>query len=93
LCALSAVCMLRALAYLCTSSLRIQQAHPAFPSLVLYPYARNADGTRAQKIVTLLLKDLDDFARREIRDELASLDPLLRNMSVADERGAYEFDA
>jgi hypothetical protein len=35
---------------------------------------------RAQKIISVLLKDLDDFARNSIKDELASLDPLLRNV-------------
>ena len=33
-----------------------------------------------QKIISTLLKDLDVFARNSIRDELASLDPLLRNV-------------
>ena len=31
-----------------------------------------------QKIISVLLKDLDVFARNSIKDELASLDPLLR---------------
>ena len=33
-----------------------------------------------QKIISMLLKDLDVFARNSIKDELASLDPLLRNV-------------
>jgi hypothetical protein len=33
-----------------------------------------------QKIISTLLKDLDVFARNSIKDELASLDPLLRNV-------------
>jgi hypothetical protein len=36
-----------------------------------------------QKITSGLLKDLDEFARNGIKDELASLDPLLRNISTA----------
>jgi hypothetical protein len=39
-----------------------------------------------------LLKDLDDFARNGIKDELASLDPLLRN-TVAEGRDLYEFES
>ena len=37
----------------------------------------------AQKIISVLLKDLDVFARNSIKDELASLDPLLRNVGNA----------
>jgi hypothetical protein len=33
-----------------------------------------------QKIISVLLKDLDVFARNSIKDELASLDPLVRNV-------------
>ncbi|KAA1477084.1 hypothetical protein DENSPDRAFT_844251 [Dentipellis sp. KUC8613] len=36
-----------------------------------------------KKIISLLLKDLDAFARNGIKDELASLDPLLRRMGGA----------
>ncbi|KAH9970430.1 hypothetical protein BGW80DRAFT_1330835 [Lactifluus volemus] len=32
------------------------------------------------KIIAVLLKDLDVFARNSIKDELASLDPLLRKV-------------
>ncbi|TFY81168.1 hypothetical protein EWM64_g2846 [Hericium alpestre] len=50
-----------------------------------------------KKIISLLLKDLDAFARNGIKDELASLDPLLRNMGSAgsgfgDGRAAYDFE-
>ncbi|KAH9970425.1 hypothetical protein BGW80DRAFT_1330781 [Lactifluus volemus] len=53
-----------------------------------------------QKIISVLLKELDVFARNNIKGELASLDPLLHNIggwSVpvgnGDERRAtYEFD-
>lgn len=50
----------------------------------------------------MLLKDLDVFARNSIKDELASLDPLLRNVGGwggpvgsgldAGARAAYDFD-
>ncbi|KAF8496819.1 hypothetical protein F5888DRAFT_1702774 [Russula emetica] len=36
--------------------------------------------SKFKKIISTLLKDLDVFARNSIRDELASLDPLLRNV-------------
>ncbi|KAI0255257.1 hypothetical protein BJV78DRAFT_1178735 [Lactifluus subvellereus] len=54
-----------------------------------------------KKIISVLLKDLDVFARNSIKDELASLDPLLRNVGpwgvpagTGDEGGRvlYEFD-
>ncbi|KAJ6582827.1 hypothetical protein B0H10DRAFT_2235119 [Mycena sp. CBHHK59/15] len=48
-----------------------------------------------KKITSALLKELDQFARRGIRDELASLDPLLRHISAGTEeggRGVYEFE-
>jgi hypothetical protein len=57
---------------------------------------------RAQKIVAVLLKDLDMFARNSIKDELASLDPLLRNVGAwgvpavnCDDggRATYEFES
>ena len=47
---------------------------------------------REQKITSALLKDLDTFARNGIKDELASLDPLLRNLSVADDPGKIMYD-
>jgi hypothetical protein len=48
----------------------------------------------AQKITTVLLKELDQFARNGIKDELASLDPLLRNINIPEEGGRtiYEFE-
>lgn len=46
-----------------------------------------------QKLIAILLKELDDCARTGIKDELASLDPLLRHVSVAEEpRDTFEFD-
>ena len=47
-----------------------------------------------QKLIATLLKELDDCARAGIKDELASLDPLLRHVSVAEEqhRDTFEFD-
>jgi len=47
-----------------------------------------------KKITTVLLKELDQFARNGIKDELASLDPLLRNINGPDEGGRtiYEFE-
>lgn len=51
-----------------------------------------------QKITSTLLKDLDAFARNGIKDELASLDPLLRNIKIPDDAGAgggkivYDFE-
>jgi len=57
--------------------------------------------SKFKKIISVLLKDLDVFARNSIRDELASLDPLLRNVGgwggpagTGDEAGRpmYEFD-
>ena len=47
-----------------------------------------------QKLIATLLKELDDCARAGIKDELASLDPLLRHVSGADEqhRDTFEFD-
>ncbi|KAI9433826.1 hypothetical protein H4582DRAFT_1982773 [Lactarius indigo] len=47
---------------------------PALGELVL-----KVDG-KFKKIISVLLKDLDVFARNSIKDELASLDPLLRNV-------------
>ncbi|KAF5386681.1 hypothetical protein D9615_001917 [Tricholomella constricta] len=48
-----------------------------------------------KKITSTLLKELDAFARNGIKDELASLDPLLRNLKVDDgvsARSVYDFD-
>ncbi|KAF8229503.1 hypothetical protein L208DRAFT_1286159 [Tricholoma matsutake] len=52
---------------------------PALGEMVL-----KIDG-KFKKITSLLLKELDTFARDGIKDELASLDPLLRNITVDDE--------
>lgn len=38
-----------------------------------------------QKLIATLLKELDDCARKGIRDELSSLDPLLRNVAVPED--------
>jgi hypothetical protein len=47
----------------------------------------------SQKITTTLLKELDAFARNGIKDELATLDPLLRNVAVGDGgREQYDFE-
>ena len=46
-----------------------------------------------QKITSNLLKELDSCARNGIKDELASLDPLLRNVAVTDDgREQFDFD-
>ncbi|KZV70782.1 hypothetical protein PENSPDRAFT_685213 [Peniophora sp. CONT] len=43
--------------------------------------------TKCKKITSQLLKELDTLARDGIRDELASLDPLLRNLPIGNEHG------
>lgn len=46
-----------------------------------------------QKITSALLKELDEVARDGIKDELSSLDPLLRNVTSTDEgRDMYDFE-
>ena len=45
-----------------------------------------------QRIVAVLLKEIDDIARNGIREELASLDPLLRSVAAQDEREQYDHD-
>lgn len=53
----------------------------------------NKIDSKLKKIITLLTKELDAFARNAIRDELASLDPLLRNVAIHDlGREQYDFD-
>ncbi|PCH38421.1 hypothetical protein WOLCODRAFT_136263 [Wolfiporia cocos MD-104 SS10] len=48
---------------------------------------------KLKKLIAMLLKELDDFARTGIKDELASLDPLLRNAAVPeDAREQFEFE-
>ncbi|KAK7449628.1 hypothetical protein VKT23_013103 [Stygiomarasmius scandens] len=53
--------------------------------------------TKFKKITSLLLKELDSFARSGIKEELASLDPLLRNIKMPDLDGlgggrSYDFE-
>ncbi|KAK1223211.1 hypothetical protein PQX77_013910 [Marasmius sp. AFHP31] len=55
---------------------------PSFGEMVL-----KIDG-KFKKITSLLLKELDQFARTGIKEELASLDPLLRNIKMPD----FDFD-
>ena len=46
-----------------------------------------------QKIISVLLKDLDKFARNSIKDELATLGPSLRGQGVQDiGREQYDFE-
>lgn len=46
-----------------------------------------------QKLIGQLLKELDTLARNSIKDELASLDPLLRNRALPDNgREQYDFE-
>ncbi|ESK94262.1 hypothetical protein Moror_8247 [Moniliophthora roreri MCA 2997] len=52
--------------------------NPAFGEMVL-----KIDG-KFKKITSTLLKELDQFARTGIKEELASLDPLLRNIKMPD---------
>jgi len=53
----------------------------------------NKIDSKLKKTITLLTKELDAFARNAIRDELASLDPLLRNVAIHDlGREQYDFD-
>jgi len=48
---------------------------------------------KLKKIIGTLLKELDAFARNAIKDELASLDPLLRNQAIPDSgREQYDFE-
>ncbi|KAJ7722291.1 hypothetical protein DFH07DRAFT_857064 [Mycena maculata] len=66
---------------------------PASWSAGLGEMVLKIDG-KFKKITTVLLKELDQFARNGIKDELASLDPLLRNINVPEEGGRtiYEFE-
>jgi len=53
----------------------------------------NKIDSKLKKTITLLTKELDTFARNAIRDELASLDPLLRNVAINDlGREQYDFE-
>ncbi|KAI0345078.1 hypothetical protein BDW22DRAFT_1325573 [Trametopsis cervina] len=48
---------------------------------------------KLKKIIAILLKELDEIARAGIKDELASLDPMLRNVVVLDDsRDPYDLD-
>ncbi|KAF8610451.1 hypothetical protein BDV93DRAFT_601457 [Ceratobasidium sp. AG-I] len=47
---------------------------------------------RVKKILSILLKELDIIAREAIRDELSSLDPLLRNVTFSPASGGIKFD-
>ncbi|EIW60843.1 uncharacterized protein TRAVEDRAFT_165915 [Trametes versicolor FP-101664 SS1] len=49
---------------------------------------------KLKKLIATLLKELDDCARTGIKDELASLDPLLRHVAGVEEvrEGMFEFD-
>ncbi|EJD06118.1 uncharacterized protein FOMMEDRAFT_119641 [Fomitiporia mediterranea MF3/22] len=68
---------------------------PATWSPVLGDMMLKIDG-KLKKIIGLLLKELDELARNAIQEELASLDPLLRNQTVSDGIGIgreqYDFD-
>lgn len=63
---------------------------PGFADMVL-----KIDG-KFKKIISTLLKELDQLARNGIKDELASLDPLLRNINIPDEpidgKAYFEYD-
>ncbi|KAH0830313.1 hypothetical protein J3R83DRAFT_1682 [Lanmaoa asiatica] len=49
--------------------------------------------TKFKKITTILLKELDAVARNGIKDELASLDPLLRGAAATEDmREQYDFE-
>ncbi|EPS98589.1 hypothetical protein FOMPIDRAFT_1148732 [Fomitopsis schrenkii] len=48
--------------------------------------------SKLKKIIAMLLKELDDFARANIKDELASLDPLLRNVAVPEEPRDHDYE-
>ncbi|KAH8117620.1 hypothetical protein DFH11DRAFT_1504628 [Phellopilus nigrolimitatus] len=65
---------------------------PATWSPVLGDMILKIDG-KLKKLVGQLLKELDQVARNAIKDELASLDPLLRNQAVPDNgREQYDFE-
>ncbi|KAG2114815.1 uncharacterized protein F5147DRAFT_433129 [Suillus discolor] len=49
--------------------------------------------TKFKKITSALLKELDEVARNGIKDELTSLDPLLRNVASPDDgKEMYDFE-
>lgn len=45
-----------------------------------------------QRIITGILKKLDETARNRIRDELASLNPLLSSLSPSSQSFGYDYD-
>lgn len=50
-------------------------------------------GDAPQKITSILLKELDAVARNGIKDELASLDPLLRGVAATEDmREQFDFE-
>ena len=56
-------------------------------------YLADSDGNTPQKITSILLKELDAVARNGIKDELASLDPLLRGVAATEDiREQYDFE-
>lgn len=53
----------------------------------------DSDGNAPQKITSILLKELDTVARNGIKDELASLNPLLRGVAATEDvREQYDFE-
>jgi hypothetical protein len=40
----------------------------------------------------MLLKELDQLARSAIKEELTSLDPLLRNLTIPEAPDQYQFE-
>ncbi|KAK0225122.1 hypothetical protein EDD85DRAFT_856471 [Armillaria nabsnona] len=59
---------------------------PALGDMIL-----KVDG-KFKKMTSTLLKELDNLARNGIKDELASLDPLLRNIKVPEEHRGIGYD-
>lgn len=47
--------------------------------------------SKFKKIIGVLLKDLDDFARKSIADEVASLGPLLRNLELPGDNTMFPY--
>ena len=71
----------------------MRQSHVHLPSTFSTRAPHNLRPRAVQKLIATLLKELDDCARAGIKDELASLDPLLRHVSVAEEpKDMFEFD-
>ncbi|KAI0648319.1 hypothetical protein C8Q79DRAFT_999699 [Trametes meyenii] len=76
------------------NKLKVRPSRPSRFSSHASVSSRGAICALLQKLIAALLKELDDCARAGIKDELASLDPLLRHVSVAEEarEGMFEFD-